>query len=54
VIERAQAAGALRADFTRQDIGILMKANAGVVQRAADPNAWRRQLELLLRGLAAR
>jgi len=54
VIERAQAAGALRADFTRRDIGILMKANAGVVQRAADPDAWRRQLELLLGGLAAR
>jgi AcrR family transcriptional regulator len=54
VIERAQAAGVLRADFTRQDIGILMKANAGVVQKAADPKAWKRQLELLLDGLAAR
>jgi AcrR family transcriptional regulator len=54
VIERAQAVGALRAGFTRQDIGILMKANAGVVQRAADPDAWRRQLALLVGGLAAR
>lgn len=54
VIERAQAAGVLRPDFTRQDIGILMRANAGVVQRSADPNAWKRQLMLLLDGLANR
>jgi AcrR family transcriptional regulator len=54
VIERAQAAGALRTDFTRQDLGILMKANAGVVERAADPCAWQRQLALVLGGLAAR
>src|SRR4051812_40038107 len=41
VIERAQAAGVLRADFTRLDVSILMRANAGVVQRSSDPNAWK-------------
>src|SRR5690349_11944240 len=30
VIARAQQAGALRADFTRRDLGLLMRANAGV------------------------
>ena len=54
VIERAQGSGALRADFTRKDISLLMIANAGVVARATDPAAWRRQLVLFLDGLAAR
>jgi AcrR family transcriptional regulator len=52
VIERAQAAGALRSDFTRKDIGLLMMANSGVVARSTDPEAWRRQLVLFLGGLA--
>lgn len=54
VIERAQRARALRADFTLRDLGILLRANAGVVQRSSDPQAWRRQLALLLDGLAGR
>ena len=54
VIKRAQAAGALRPDFSRRDISILMRANAGVVQRSPEPGAWRRQLVLLLDGLAVR
>jgi len=54
VIERAQAAGVLRSDFTRRDISLLMRANAGVVANSPDPNAWQRQLVLLLDGLAAR
>jgi len=54
VIERAQAAGVLRADFTRRDISLLMRANAGVMQGSSDPHAWQRQLVLLLDGLAAR
>jgi AcrR family transcriptional regulator len=54
VIVRAQQAGALRADFTRQDISILMRANAGVVQASLEPDAWKRQLVLLLDGLARR
>jgi AcrR family transcriptional regulator len=54
VIDRAQQAGALRPDFTRKDIGILMRANAGVVAGSTDPNAWQRQLDLLLDGLSTR
>ena len=54
VIKRAQHAGVLRDDFTRQDIRLLMMANAGVAARAADPDAWRRQLSLFLEGIAAR
>ncbi|WP_250000045.1 TetR/AcrR family transcriptional regulator [Actinoplanes sp. M2I2] len=54
VIERAQAAGRLRPDFTRRDISLLMRANAGVLRSSADPHAWRRQLSLVLDGLGAR
>jgi AcrR family transcriptional regulator len=54
VIKRAQQASVLRADFTRQDIRLLMMANAGVAARSTDPDAWRRQLTLLLEGVAAR
>jgi hypothetical protein len=54
LIRRAQEAGALRADFTRQDLRLVMMANAGVATRAGDPDAWRRQLALLLDGIAAR
>ena len=54
VIRRAQEAGHLRADFTRQDISLLMRANAGVLRSSADPQAWRRQLALVLDGLGAR
>jgi AcrR family transcriptional regulator len=51
VIARAQGAGRLRTDFTRRDLSLLMRANAGVVASTADPDVWRRQLELLLDGL---
>jgi AcrR family transcriptional regulator len=54
VIKRAQHAGVLREDFTRQDIRLLMMANAGVAARATDPDAWRRQLTLFLDGVAHR
>ena len=54
VIRRAQAAGRLRADFTRKDISLLMRANAGVLRSSSDPQAWRRQLDLVLYGLGAR
>ncbi|GAA2650314.1 TetR/AcrR family transcriptional regulator [Paractinoplanes durhamensis] len=54
VIARAVGAGVLRADFNRRDISLLMRANAGVLQRSTEPDAWRRQLTLLLEGLAAR
>jgi AcrR family transcriptional regulator len=54
VIARAQAAGRLRIDFSRKDLILLMRANAGVVDRPPYPDAWRRQLALLLDGLSAR
>jgi len=54
VIRQAQVEGGLRRDFTRNDLLLLLTANAGVVQRSADPHAWRRQLALLVDGLADR
>jgi AcrR family transcriptional regulator len=53
MIRRTQEAGKLRRDFVRQDISLLLMANAGVVHRSADPQAWRRQLTLFIEGLAA-
>jgi AcrR family transcriptional regulator len=56
LIERAQAAGELRADFRHQDLPLLLMANAGLVQRtqAAAPDSWRRVAAFLLDGLQAR
>jgi AcrR family transcriptional regulator len=34
--ERAQAAGALRADITPEDVALLLMANAGLIHRTAD------------------
>ena len=34
LVERAHAAGVLRADFTTQDVVLLLMANAGLVERA--------------------
>jgi AcrR family transcriptional regulator len=53
VIRRARAAGVLRPDFRLPDLALLLMANAGVAHRSADPRAWRRQLTLVLDGLAA-
>jgi AcrR family transcriptional regulator len=51
LVERAQAAGALRDDVTSEDIGALM---AGLCTSMAHPGLdWRRHLELLLDGLRA-
>ncbi|GAA2693828.1 MULTISPECIES: TetR/AcrR family transcriptional regulator [Actinoplanes] len=54
VLVRAQRAGRLRPDFTRHDLWLVMMANAGVNRHATDPYAWRRQLALLIGGLATR
>jgi AcrR family transcriptional regulator len=51
LIRRAREVGALRPDFTRTDVSLLMMANSGVVRRSTDPQAWRRQLALVLHGL---
>ncbi|MEV6487977.1 helix-turn-helix domain-containing protein [Actinoplanes sp. NPDC051633] len=54
VIERAQAAGALRADFDLGDLWRILMANAGVLERSHDATSWRRQLTLVLEGLSPR
>jgi AcrR family transcriptional regulator len=52
LIERAQAAGVLRADVTADDVGALM---AGLSTSMAHPEVdWRRQLEIMLDGLRPR
>lgn len=51
VIQRAQSAGRLRDDFTREDISLLMRANAGVLRSSPDSGAWQRYLSLVLEGL---
>ena len=55
MIERAQEAGALRADFVPEDLVLLLMANAGVVQGAGDaaPDAWRRFVALMLEAFRA-
>lgn len=55
LIDNAQAAGALRADFGHGDVVLILMAGAGLVQRTADaaPTAWRRHLSYILDGLRA-
>ena len=55
VINRAKAAGALRADSTPEDIVVILQANAGLVSRAhpAAGEASRRLIHVLLDGLRA-
>ena len=55
LVERAQAAGVLRADFTTEDVVLLLMANAGLVERAhgirAEASA--RLIHVLLDGFRA-
>jgi AcrR family transcriptional regulator len=55
LVERARFAGALRADFTTEDVVLLLMANAGLVERAhgitADASA--RLVHVLLDGFRA-
>ena len=55
VMERAKAAGALRADSTAEDVLLILQANAGIVMRshAAADQGSRRLVHLLLDGLRA-
>jgi AcrR family transcriptional regulator len=55
LLERAQAAGQLRADFSVEDIALVLLANAGVVRRTAEhaPTASPRLVALLLDGMHA-
>lgn len=55
IIERAQRAGTLRADFTREDLLFIFATNAPLSRAAADvvPDAWRRGVAFMLDGLRA-
>lgn len=55
LVQRAKAAGQLRADFEYQDIVLLLMANAGLVHRTADAatGSWRRVAAFILDGLHA-
>ncbi|GAA5614708.1 TetR/AcrR family transcriptional regulator [Streptomyces platensis] len=54
IIERAQLAGAVRPDFTGEDLLLFFGTNALLARAAADtaPDAWRRQVAFLLTGLS--
>lgn len=53
IADRARVSGALRADFTPEDLVLLLMANAGLVERTTDtaPTAWQRFIDLALDGL---
>ena len=55
LIARAKAAGRLRADFSPEDLVLLLMANAGVVAATADaaPEAWRRLVAYMTQAFAA-
>lgn len=55
LLERARAAGRLRADVAVEDVALLLMANAGVVRHTAEhaPAASARLVTLLLDGLSA-
>lgn len=55
LVERAHTAGVLRADFTTQDVGLLMLANAGLVERTQNisESVSARLIHLLLDGFRA-
>jgi AcrR family transcriptional regulator len=56
VIERAKAAGAIRADFTIEDVPLLMCGLSSTMAAGAAGGTfdWRRHLELILDGIRAR
>ena len=53
LVARARADGALRPDFTRQDLALLFWGSDRVIELAGDvaPELWRRQLGFMLDGL---
>jgi AcrR family transcriptional regulator len=55
LLQRAQAAGQLRADLTVEDVVLVLMANAGVVRRTAEhaPSSSPRLVALLLDGMHA-
>ncbi|SER47190.1 TetR/AcrR family transcriptional regulator [Actinokineospora terrae] len=55
LVARAKAAGAVRADITGTDISpmIVMLSAVSTATRSADPDLWRRYLDLLFDGIRA-
>jgi AcrR family transcriptional regulator len=55
LIARAKDAGVLRADFTPQDLALILTANAGVVHRTYSraPDSWKRVAAFIVDGLRA-
>jgi AcrR family transcriptional regulator len=51
IIDRAQKAGAVRADLRFEDYGMLMCATTATMYFLHDNGVWRRHLEILLDGL---
>ncbi|HWU06019.1 MAG TPA: helix-turn-helix domain-containing protein [Streptomyces sp.] len=53
VTERAQRAGTLRPDFTKEDLLLVFATNAALARAAADaaPDTWRRAIGFFLDGL---
>lgn len=53
IIERAQLAGAIRPDFTGEDLLLFFGTNASLARAVADtaPDVWRRQVAFFLQGL---
>ncbi|MEU5263070.1 TetR/AcrR family transcriptional regulator [Amycolatopsis sp. NPDC021455] len=54
LIHRAKKTGHLRADFTSEDLVVLLMANAGVIAATGDdaPGTWRRLVGQMLRAFA--
>ena len=55
LVERAKAAGKLRADFVTEDMPMFLMANAGVLTATGDaaPDTWRRLVGYLIQACAA-
>jgi len=53
LLARAKAAGAMREDFTRDDLPVLFASIAGAIRSSGSPDAWKRQVEFALDGLRA-
>ena len=53
LIERAQATGEMRPDFTAGDVPLLFASIAGTIRAVGSDGPWRRQVDFLLDGLRA-
>ena len=52
LLDRAKAAGAMREDFTTDDVPMLFASISGAI-RSSEGDAWKRQVEFALDGLRA-